>query len=195
MDNPSIENHQTSFNSPYPFLIRLRNSIFGIDKPDGYTQATFYLNLIIWTIFFIWSIASYIAISFRHLIFEEKGIPVELIIRSRGTQLGFEDGEFLNRLLTFHSISIVCWIFVFIGIVLLWRKNLNFVYFFFGGTIFYFGMLIFYLNFSYFKDDTTFFDKIIFLALNANALMYYFLLRKESQSGTLSFFGEDEEDE
>lgn len=195
MESSRIENQETRFNSPYPFLIRLRNALFSEEKPDGYTQATFYLNLILWSIFFIWSIASFLAISFRQLIFEEKGIPVELIIKSRGVALGFNEDDFLQRLLTFHSMSIVCWLFVFVGLVLLWRKKLNFVFFFFGGTVFYFGMLIFYLNWDYFKNDTTFFDKIIFLAMNANALMYYFLLRKESNDGSLSFFGEDEDDE
>lgn len=195
METPQTEHTETFFNSPIPLWARIRSLVFGDEKPDGYTQATFYMNLIIWIIFLFWSISSYFAVFFRDLIFEQKGIPVELIIKARGEILGFSDGDFLERLLTFHSVSVICWIFVFIGIVLLWRKNEKFIYFFFGGTLFYFGMMLFYLNFQYYREDTTFFDKVIFLALNANTLMYYFLLRKEQKGGSLSFFGEDEDDE
>lgn len=176
-------------------LIQLRNIIFGKVKPDGYTQVTFYLNCCIWFILFIWSVLSYFTIAKRELIFKEKGIPVESIIIDRGEQIGFESTEFLDRLLTFHAVSIVCWIVVFIGLVLLWRKNLKFIYFLFGGTLFYLGMILFYLNGIYFREDVTSFDKIAFLALNASSILYYFLLKKEKNGGSLSFFGEDEDDE
>lgn len=195
MQTPQDEHKESIYSSPIPLLNRLRSFIFGTTKPDAYTQATFYFNFILWLIFFLWTVVSYFAIHFRHLIFEQKNIPVELIIKARGETLGFEPAEFLDRLLTFHSISIVCWIAVFIGLILIWRKNEKFVYFFFGGTIFYLGMNLFYLNFTYYQEDTTFFDKVIFLAMNANALMYFFLLRKEISGGSLSFFGEDDTDE
>lgn len=195
MDTLQSENTKTKFNSPIPMLVQLRDVVFGKEKPDGYTQATFYLNISIWFILFIWSIISYFVISLRDLIYTEKSIPVETIILERGEQIGFESTDFLDRLLTFHSISIVCWILVFIGLVLLWRKNLRFVYFFFGGTMSYFAMVLFYLNSTYFVEDVTFFDKIAFLAMNASALLYFFLLKREIQGGTLSFFGEDQDDE
>ena len=195
MNSRQTENIDSFYNSPYPMFARLKEKVFGIEKPDNYTQVTFYLNFVFWIIFFIWSFASYLTISYRHLIFEQKKIPVELIIKARGEALGFESNDFLNRLLTFHALSLVCWTIVFIGLILIWRKNEKFSYFFFGGMLAYGCMLIFYLNFDYFMEDTTTFDKIILLAMNANALMYFFLLRKEKQGGSLSFFGEDEEDE
>jgi hypothetical protein len=135
---------------------------------------------------------SYFVITLRDFIFENKNIAVEEIIRNRGVELGLDPTDFLDRLLTFHAVSLVCWIIVLIGLILLWRKNLKYVYFFFGGTIFYFGMILFYLNFSYFKEDITTFDKIAFLAMNVSALLYYFLLKKEKSGGSLSFFGEEE---
>lgn len=167
--------------------------IFGEDEPDNYTKVTFYINLVLWFIFISWSIASYVAISFRDLILQEKKINVEEIVMNRGEELGFVPNDFLDRLLTFHSVSIILWVIVLVGIILMWRKNLKFAYFFFSGTLFYIGMLIFYLNFSYWKSDTTFFDKIAFLAMNANALMYYFLLRREKSGGSISFFGESQD--
>ena len=195
MNTRQTENSESLYKSPYPMLTRLKVKVFGTEKPDNYTQVTFYLNFFFLMFFFIWSFASYLTISCRHLIFEQKKIPVELIIKARGEVLGFDSTDFLNRLLTFHLFSHICWILVFIGLVLISRKNEKFIYFFFGGMLLYALMLIFYLNFDYFLEDTTTFDKIILLAMNANALMYFFLLRKEKKGGSLSFFGEDEEDE
>ena len=169
--------------------------IFGEEKPDKYTQASFYLGLVIWIIFFIWSFASYLAISFREMILDQKGISVEKIIIERGEQLGFEGTEFIDRLMTFHSISMICWVVVLIGLILLWRKDVRFAWYIFGGTAFYTGMMLFYLNYSYFRDDTTFFDKIALLTFVANAAMYLFMLRKEESGGSLSFFGEEDDEE
>jgi len=174
---------------------KVRIFIFGEEEPDKYTQASFYLGFILWIIFFIWSCASYLAISFRTMILEQKGISVEKIILERGEKLGFKGSEFLDRLLTFHSISIICWIAVLIGLILLWRKDVRFVWFLFGGTVFHFGMMLFYLNFSYFQDDTTLFDKIALLTFLSNAGMYLFMLRKEKSGGSLSFFEEEENEE
>lgn len=195
MDNQQEEHIETILDSPIPLLQKLRLLIFGEIKPDPYTQVTFYITFISWLIFFLWSLISYFAISFKAVIQEQKSIDVAAILKKRGEDLGFEPTDFLDRLLTFHLISIVCWLFVFVGIVLIWRKDKRFIYFFFGGTIFYLGMLLFYLNFAYYKADTTFFDKLLFIAMNLISLMYFFLLRKEENGGSLSFFGEDEEDE
>ena len=78
----------TKFQSPVPLLIRVRNFIFGKKKPDVFTRVTFYINMLIWFMFFLWNIVSYIAISSRNLILDMKGIPVEEIIEVRGVELG-----------------------------------------------------------------------------------------------------------
>jgi hypothetical protein len=195
METQQTEHHETLLDSPIPLLLRAKTFLFGEEKPDGYTQVTFYINLFLWAIFFLWSCISYFAISLRTLIEEQKSIPVEGILMNRGIELGFQPNDFLNRLSTFHLISIVCWIAVFVGLIFLWRKNLRFVYFFFGGTGIYIGMMLFYLNLSYYTNDTTFFDKISFIAMNAVGIMYYFLLKKEKNGGSLSFFGEEDSDD
>lgn len=190
------QHHIDSFLSgKSPLIEKVRIMIFGEEKPDKYTQASFYLGLVIWIIFFIWSFASYLAISFREMILDQKGISVEKIIIERGEQLGFEGTEFLDRLMTFHSISMICWVVVLIGLILLWRKDFRFAWYIFGGTVFYTGMMLFYLNYSYFRDDTTFFDKIALLTFVANAAMYLFMLEKEESGGSLSFFGEEDDEE
>lgn len=185
----------TKFQSPVPLLIRVRNLIFGKKKPDIYTRITFYLNLLIWVGFMLWSIISYIAISSRKLIFEIKGIPVESIIQERGHALGFTEDTFISRLTTFHAISVICWIVVLFGLILLYRKQRRFVYFILGGTTFYVGMIIFYISFQYFREDVTFIDKVGLLVLFLSVLLHGFLMKNERSGGSISFFGEVEDDE
>jgi hypothetical protein len=195
METQQTEHHETLLDNPIPLLLRAKRFLFGEEKPDGYTQVTFYINLILWAIFFLWSCISYFAISLRTLIEEQKSIPVEGILMNRGIELGFQPNDFLDRLTTFHLISVLCWIAVLVGLIFLWRKDLRFVYYYFGGTAIYIGMMLFYLNLSYYTEDTTFFDKISFIAMNAFGVMYYFLLKKEKNGGSLSFFGEEDSDD
>lgn len=186
----------TKFQSPIPFIIQFRNLIFGKEKPDIFTLVTFYMNLVIWFTFMIWNIISYFSISMKDFILAQKGISVEEIITKRGLELGYENDEFLNHLLTFHAISIICWVLVFVGIVLLYRKRIQFVYFIVGAVIAYIGMSIFYVGYSYFIEDTTTYDKIALLVIVAGSILHYFLMRNESNGGSINFFGaiEDEEE-
>ena len=189
------ERKPTRFQSPVPALIQFRNFIFGKTKPDAYTRVTFYMNLIIWITFMFWNVASYFTIASRQLILSQKGIDVAEIITNRGIELGFEDGDFLSRLLTFHGVSIICWGIIFIGLVLLYRKRSAFIYFILGGLIFYVGMSMFYLNFSYFVEDTTTYDKIALLIMITSTVLHSFLMKNERSGGSISLFGEVEEDE
>lgn len=186
----------TKFQSPLPFIIQFRNLIFGKVKPDTFTTVTFIINLIICCTFFLWSLISYFSISLKDFIEAQKGISVEEIIANRGSELGFESGEFLSHLLTFHAISMICWMIVFVGIVLLYRKKINFIYFIIAPILFYVGMSIFYISYTYFIEDTTTYDKIALLVIVAGSIVHYFLMRNESNGGSINFFGaiEDEEE-
>ena len=181
----------TKYQSPLPFIIKLRNFIFGNNRPDLFTQVTFYLNTIIWITFISWSVISYLAIASRNLILSHKGIPVEKIIETRGLALGYGDNEFISRLNTFHGIAIICWVVVFIGLVMLYRKKKSFIYPIILSTLFYIGMSIFYLGFNYFIEDTTTYDKIALLVLIMSSIIQYFQLKSEKQNGRINFFGEN----
>lgn len=194
-EEQEIKPKTTPFQSPVPFIIKFRNFIFGKTKPDIYTRVTFFSNLVIWATFFIWHCISYFTITSRTLILRQKGIPVERIIEKRGAQLEFTPGDFLNRLLTFHAISIICWALVFLGLVLLFRKRKQFSYFILGAITFYLGMNVFYLSFTYFMEDTTAYDKIALLVLVASIIFHTYLMKNERLGGSISFFGEANEAE
>lgn len=186
---------KTKFQSPLPFIIQLRNLIFGKEKPDTFTYVTFYMNLVISLTFMIWNIISYFSISMKDFILAQKGISVEEIILARGLELGYKNDEFIDRLLTFHAISIICWMIVFVGIVLLYRKKIQFVYFIVAPVFAYIGMSIFYIGYTYFLEDTTIYDKIALLIIVAGSVVHYFLMRNESNGGSINFFGAIEGEE
>ncbi|MFT5858794.1 MAG: hypothetical protein ACI865_000887 [Flavobacteriaceae bacterium] len=184
----------TKFKSPVPMLIRFRNLVFGKKKPDIHTRITFYINGVIALSFLLWNLIGYFAISLRDLFTEMKNVPIESIIHARGLELGFHPEDFVSRLATLYGISVICWLLVIAGLILLYRKRHQFIYFILGGIIFSLGMQIIYLNFQYFSEDTSTFDKILVLILVASTVIHAALMRNEKNGGSISFFGEDEEE-
>ena len=180
----------TKFQSPIPFLRQLRNLIFGKHLPDMFTRITFYINSVLWTTFIIWHILSYVTLTSRDLFLQQKGLPIESIVEKRGAELGFEAGEFLARLITFHGIAIICWAIMFIGLIFLYRKFKSFIYVILGPVVFYIGMNIFYVGFTYFMDDTTMYDKVALLIIIVNTLLHSYLIKNgRDEDGHVSFFG------
>lgn len=184
---------KTPFQSPVPILIKLRNIVFGKQKPDVLTQVHFFLNLVIAVAFFSWHLLSVFAINRRGLIWEFKGISVEALVERRGMELGFSGGELLDRLMTLHSISVICWTIVFIGLVRLYRMKKDFIYFTMPSLLFYLGMNVFYMSFRFFMEDTTNFDKVAILIVALSSLIHYFLLKRSGGREKISFFGVDED--
>lgn len=189
------EQLEAHLNSPLPILIRLRNIVFGKNKPDTYTRISFYFALVVWFIFFLWSILGMIVIESRHWIKEEKKIDVTLMIEHRGQELGFSPYEFAERLSAFHTASMICWIVALGGLVMMYRKRFNFVYLFFGGCGVYLLMMWFMLGFGYWINDTTTFDKITFFLMTGHTALYAFFLKQELLGTPVNFFGVKTEDE
>lgn len=186
---------KTKFQSPKPILVRLRNIVFGKRKPDIFTRVTFYINMVLWLSFMLWNVIGYFAISSRDMITEVKGIQVEKIIVERGVELGFEPADFITRLTVVHGVGVLCWGAVFFGLILLYRKRKQFIYFILGGVLFYVGLNVFYLSFQFFREDTTSFDKISLLIIVLSTVIHSFLMNNERRGGSISFFGDaDEED-
>lgn len=172
---------EANLNSPRPLLVRVRNLIFGTQQPDNYTKFTFFLAIAIWFIFFVWSVVSAIVIRLGDTILDNKEIDVVELIENRGKQLGFESGEFIGRLEAFHALSVVFWGITFVGLVLLWRKNVRFTYFFFTGCGLYFVFLLTMLGFQHYIHDTTSFDKIAFAVLVIQTAIYAFFRKREEK--------------
>jgi hypothetical protein len=168
---------ETQFNNSLPFLLKVRDLIFGTVKPSVYTRITVYSNTLIGCIFLVWHLISYVSISLRAVIFNEKKIDVEALIFERGKLLGFQPFEFLNLLLKYHLISSICWGTILIGLLLTWRKSRFFTYFLFLPLVTYGILLIFFMRWRYFMEDTTLFDKITLLFFSLNLVVYWLFQR------------------
>lgn len=177
--------------SPLPFVIILRNWIFGKKKPDMLTRLTFIANLVIWLLFLIWTCFFYFAVNSRQWIWENKGLGVTWIIEQRGEQLGYEEGAFLSRLEISSLIAIFCWVVFFVGLILLYRKKKTFVFFTLIPLLTYIGLNSVYLGFDYLIEDITLFDKILFLISGVSLLISAFMIRggRDTSDTTSSFFG------
>lgn len=183
------EEFEAHLNSPMPLLIRTRNLIFGKTAPDNYTQFSFFLGLIICVIFMLWSVLGSVAIRMREIIVNEKEIDVTAMIERRGAELGFEPQAFIGRLEAFYALSIGFWFVVFVGLIMLWRKNLRFIYIFWSGCGLYLVFMWVMLGFGYYRDDTTLFDKIAFLVLVIHTSVYAYFLKREQEGNKLHLFG------
>lgn len=162
----------TRFNSITPLILKLRDIVFGERRPDLYTRISCYLNLVIWFSFFLWHIIGYTAISLRGMIFEEKKIDVEALIFKRGETLGFRPYQFLNLLMEYHLVSSICWAAAFVSIVLMWRRKKIFIFLLLASLGAYLAQLISFMGWTYFMQDTTFFDKIMLAVIAANSLVF-----------------------
>lgn len=178
----------TKFQSPLPFILQLRDLIFGKRKPDFITKITFYANLVLWSTFMLWSVISTYTISAREFIYKEKHIPVEYIINKRGQELGFSNNDFVDHLSTYHLAGLILWAIVFVGLVLLFRKMKVFIYFFLGPVVVYLLLTIFYLGWTYFIHDTTTFDKVALAIMLISGGVYYYMIKDREYDEELNFF-------
>jgi hypothetical protein len=176
--------------SPIPFVVILRNWIFGKRKPDVLTRLTFTANTVICLLFLIWSGFSYFAVNSRQWIWEQKGLAVTWIIERRGKQLGFDEGVFLERLEFTSLMALFCWMVFFVGLVLLYRKKRMFIYFTIIPLLVYIVMNSMYLGFSYFTEDVTLFDKVLLLISVLSLLITAYMIRgnRDNKEST-NFFG------
>lgn len=199
----SLKEHQeriqnqldTHLESPIPILSKLKTWILGKDKPDTYTQVSFYVGLAIFGLIATWLILGYSVVSNTMFIEQEKGIPVHEIIQELGRRYGFTDELFLSRLINFYHLALFSWVTILIGLVLQWRKNKAFIYFILVGASLYLVGMWSMLSFSYWYHEISFFDKLIYFILVFHSLLYYYFLNKEKKGEKVNFFGLDNSDE
>lgn len=163
-----------------PIILKLRNFIFGKKKPDSFTRIVFYINIVGWFIFMLWSTISYFAIALKDLIKENKGISIAAIIRRRGEELGFDGETFLVNFKQFQFIDIFIWSAIFVSLIFLYRKKRIFAVIYFGAIGLHFLLMIFMLSVTYFMEDVSFFDKIANAIMILVSFIYMILLNKEN---------------
>lgn len=170
-----LENH---LNGPLPLLLRLRNFVFGTQQPDGVTKIIFYFHLILWVIFFFWSMLQLIVLKNSDWIAEIKRIPVTELLNQRAQTLGFESIVFIDRLQINYSIALFLWSAYFVGLVLLWRKKMYYTYVIFTVLIAYLFTPLLLLGWTYWTEDISTFDKIILLSTILITVIYTYFIKQ-----------------
>ncbi len=170
-----------------PIILKIRNIIFGKKRPDAFTRTVFYINLVAWFIFMLWSTISYFAIALKELIKENKGISIAAIVRRRGEELGFDGETFLVSFKQFQFVDIFIWITIFVSLIFLYRKKRIFAVLYFSAIGLHFLLMVFMLSFTYFLEDISFFDKITYFIMVVISFIYTLLLSKETiENNTLN---------
>jgi len=165
-----------------PLFIRLKQFIFGKKRPDGFTRLLFSFSLFSWTLLTIWNAVSYFVLLSAAVIEENKGFSVTQIIRKNGQNLGFNGDEFLTVISNFYFYNLFIWVFIFIGLVLMYRKTRKYTFFILGGLAIHFIYMLYALGFQYFIEDVSFFDKMLYAILIGVTLIHSFLMYKEKES-------------
>jgi hypothetical protein len=188
------EEFEAHLGSPLTLLGKVRRTIFGSEDPDTYTKFSFFFALAGWGIFFLWSVLGTVAIRSREFIIDNKEIDLRALLEARAAKLGYETASFISRLETFYTLSVALWFLVFVGLVLMWRRKMIFAWFFFGGVLLYLILMWAMLGFSYFRNDTTLFDKVALFVLIAHTAVYAYILSQEQNGRPIRLFGLDPED-
>lgn len=165
-----------------PLLVRLKTLILGKNKPDGFTRLMFTFSLFSWLLLTIWNAVSYFVLLTSDIIEENKGFSVKDVIIKNGQNLGFNGEEFLSSITTFYFNSLFVWLFIFFGLVLMYRKKRIYTLVVLGGLAFHFIYMFFVLGFQYFIEDVSFFDKILYGILIVVAMIHSLLMSKEKNA-------------
>lgn len=162
-----------------PLFIRIRNFILGKRKPDGFTRICFMIVLFVWLLLAVWNAISYFVLLSADVIYQNKGISVNAIIRNHGKKIGFDGQEFLDALTTFYLSNLFIWLVIFVGLVFMYRKMKAYPLLVFGGLIVHFAYMFFILGLQYFIEDISFFDKICYIVFIGIIIIHSWLMNKE----------------
>lgn len=167
--------------SPMPYILQLRNWIFGKEKPEVWTRIAFFICLPIVLINLLWHAISYFAFSAREVIYQNKKVDIAALAQKRAGELQMNEGDAIELLSTFHAISMILWLLAFVGLVCLYRRKKIFVVITVGSFFLYLAMMGFYLGGAYVWKETTNADKLL-LTIYAAVLLGIYRLRYFSES-------------
>ena len=166
--------------SPLPYLLQLRNWVFGLKRPNIVVQLGFYFLFVVGFVFFAWNVLSTIALRMRFVVRENKNISIKDFLSERAVELEIHPDYILPKLLTFFSISAICWLLFLLATVLLWRQKKLFFWIGVGAVIFYIGMALFYVGGLFFWEGITSLDKLLVFACLIILAFYRFFLFSSS---------------
>lgn len=164
-----------------PLLIKIRRFILGNTKPDSFTRLMFTISLFCWVLLSFWNGLSYFVLLSSDIIEKYKGFSVDQIIIKNGQNLGFNGPNFLVIITDFYFYTLFIWLFIFIGLVFMYRKKQRYILFILGGLTVHFAYMFYALGFQFFIEDVSTFDKILYALLILVTFLHSILMKKEKE--------------
>lgn len=161
--------------------MRSRNWLFGRQSPGFLVKFGYFCLTLIGFVFFAWNVLSSLALQMRFVINENKNVSVKDFLAERAVELEIHPDYILPKLLTFFSVSALCWGVFLFGLVLLWRQKAVFFWVAFGSVLFYIGMALFYVGGLFFWEEFTDMDKVFLFIILVSIFLYRFLLFKKAE--------------
>lgn len=162
-----------------PLFVKISRVIFGKKKPDGFTRIVFSINLFAWFLLFMWNMISYFVLLSSNIIKENKGFSINAIIRRNGQKLGFNGQDFLDAITQFYFVNNFIWVFIFMGLILMYRKKAFYPFLLLGGLGIHFSLMFYTLGLQYFIEDVSLFDKVLYAVIIGLTIIHSFLMKKE----------------
>lgn len=182
-------NINSYFQNPLPIIGQIRLWILGQSEVDFFTKLTFNLNLSIILIFIVWNSLGAMVFNLKTLVLTHKTINLDVLLKDHAHRLELNASQFHNELEFYFKVSLVIWLIIFIGNILLYRKKLIFIYFLQLPILFQLVFTLIYFNGKFIREEISNLDKLLFLALFLLATFYYFKLKKETLGSKENFFG------
>jgi hypothetical protein len=153
--------------------------VFGKNVPGGYTMVTVVSGGILSLWLWLWHVLRWFALFNRDLIEQRRGVEVEDMVRFTSLVYKMDASTFLQSLEHFHLISSICWFFILIGIVSIYRKTSAFYWIIFPFLLILLLLYPIFFNWYYFWYETGSTERILFLAITVIFCMYGILLRMD----------------
>lgn len=159
-------------------LTRVSRFVFGKEAPVMFTRIMVYIGMTGWLLFFFWGLVSFAASFFID--------EMDYANRSRavfnrfGIQYGIED--FLYSFKNYTIVYLISMVFVFVGLVLLWRQKFIGYAVYFGGYATAILTLPLFLGFEYMWKETSNFDKVLYCIVTIPYVaLFLYQIRKKAK--------------
>lgn len=152
--------------------------VFGKVRPGFWTRAVFYVQLVGWSLFFLWYALAFFSIKYVDNIRGAR--QLKQLVAKRGNELGIAD--FKEAYENFSFVMMALLAAFLIGLVLLWRQRKGYAFFCFGVWLAYPIMVVVFLNLKYLMEDVSLFDQVLYIVLLGSLTLFQlFIGRKFGQ--------------
>lgn len=149
--------------------------VFGVHRPGFWTRTVFFVQLVGWSLFFLWYVLAFFSIKYVDNIRGAR--QLKKLVAQRGNELGIPDFKAAYENFSFLMIALLA--AFLIGLVLLWRQRKSYVFFCFGVWLAYPIMVVVFLNMNYLMEDVSLFDQILYFVMLGSLTLFHLVIGRK----------------